>query len=356
MARARRGPPAAAASARRGVAGAGGRYMRTGSVGLARPRSPRFLVTGASGQIGMEIVPYLRERFGADAVVASDIKMGSREFTDSGPFVYADVQDYDGLARVVLEHGVDHVIHLATLLSAIGERNPQLTLRVNTQGIQNVLELARLHNLRVYAPSTIAVFGPTTPKENTPDTTVMEPTTMYGITKVHLELLGRYYARVYNVDFRSLRYPGIISAKAKPGGGTTDYAVEIYHEALLRRTYTCFLDAHQLLPMMYMPDCLKATVDLMTAPLEKLTQCVYNVTAMSFNPKELAGSIAAHVPGFKVHYKPDYRQGIADTWPRTINDSLARRDWGWQPQYNLNSMTADILNQLREQQEAALAL
>lgn len=322
--------------------------MRTGSLPLeARP--PRYLVTGACGQIGMEIVPYLRDRVGADSVIASDIKTTSRDFLDSGPFVYADVQDFDSLARIVLEHGIDYVIHLASILSAIGERNPQLALKINTQGIQNVLELARLHGLKVYAPSTIAVFGPTTPKELTPNCTVMEPTTMYGVTKVHLELLGRYYHRVFGVDFRSLRYPGVISAKTKPGGGTTDYAVEIYHSALRGGPYHCFLDAHQLLPMMYMPDCLKATVDLMMAPRERLSECVYNVTAMSFNPKELAAAIREEVPDFKVHYRPDFRQDIAVTWPRTIDDSAARRDWGWQPDYDIQNMTADMLYQLRKQ-------
>eukprot|EP00897_Mesotaenium_endlicherianum_P007830 jgi/Mesen1/7075/ME000369S06398 len=231
---------------------------------------------------------------GVDSVVASDIKTSSRGFLESGPFVYADVQDYDSLARIVLEHGIDYIIHLASLLSAIGEKNPQLALKINTAGIQNVLELARLFRLRVYAPSTIAVFGPTSPKDLTPDVTVMEPTTMYGITKVHLELLGRYYNRVYDVDFRSIRYPGVISGNTKPGGGTTDYAVEIYHEALKHGSYHCFL----------------ATVGLMMAPREKLTQ------------------------------------NIAMTWPRTIDDSRARQDWGWQPDYDIQRMTEEMLGHL----------
>ncbi|GAQ88885.1 NAD-dependent epimerase/dehydratase [Klebsormidium nitens] len=324
----------------------GGGYMRTGALPGA-PRPPRFLVTGACGQVGMELVPFLRARFGGDEVIASDIKTSSREFVDAGPFVYADVQDSDSLARIVLEHGVDYIVHLASLLSAIGERNPQLALKINTNGIQNVLELARLHSLQVFAPSTIAVFGPSTPRDLTPNTTVMEPTTMYGITKVHLELLGKYYARVYGVDFRSIRYPGVISSKAMPGGGTTDYAVEIFHDALRHGTYRCFLDEKQVLPMMYMPDCLEATVNLMMAPREKLTQAVYNVTGMSFTPSDLAAAIRKRRPDFRIVYEPDFRQAIATTWPRTIDDSLARKDWGWQNKYDIDSMTIDMFEQLQ---------
>eukprot|EP00271_Cylindrocystis_brebissonii_P023448 TRINITY_DN9730_c0_g2_i1.p1 TRINITY_DN9730_c0_g2~~TRINITY_DN9730_c0_g2_i1.p1 ORF type:complete len:521 (-),score=47.64 TRINITY_DN9730_c0_g2_i1:1272-2675(-) len=324
----------------------GGGYMRTGHLPGQKERPLRYLVTGACGQIGVELVGYMRERLGAEAVIASDVKTRSRDFLASGPFVYLDVQDYEGLARTTLEHGTDVIVHLASLLSAMGERNPQLALKINIQGIQNVLELARQHNLKVYAPSSIAVFGPTTPKDHTPDVTVMEPTTMYGITKVHLELLGRYYQRVYGVDFRSLRYPGVISGRTMPGGGTTDYAVEIYHAALEEGSYRCFLDAEQLLPMMYMPDCLKATYDLIRAPRESLTQCVYNVSAMSFTPRELASTIQQHLLHFQMLYQPDFRQDIARTWPRTIDDSTARRDWGWKPDFDIQAMTADMLGLL----------
>eukprot|EP00240_Pyramimonas_obovata_P016147 CAMPEP_0118951410 /NCGR_PEP_ID=MMETSP1169-20130426/53057_1 /TAXON_ID=36882 /ORGANISM="Pyramimonas obovata, Strain CCMP722" /LENGTH=295 /DNA_ID=CAMNT_0006898459 /DNA_START=380 /DNA_END=1267 /DNA_ORIENTATION=+ len=263
-----------------------------------------------------------------------------------GPFVYCDVKDYESLARLVLEHRVDHIVHLASLLSAVGEKDPQLTLKVNNSGTQNVLELARMHGLKVFAPSTIAVFGPSTPKVDTPDACAMQPTTMYGITKVHQELLGNYYHTKYGVDYRSIRYPGIVSSKAMPGGGTTDYAVDIYHEALKTGAYRCFLQEDAVLPMMYMPDCLKATADLMFAPQDVLTQTTYNVTAMSFSPAELSGSIRKVIPGFETEYCPDYRQEIASSWPRSIDDSLARRDWGWQNDFDIDGMTADMLREL----------
>jgi len=307
---------------------------------------PRFLVTGALGQIGMELVPHLREMYGDDNVIASDIKF-NKEISRSGPFVYSDVQDSDSMARIVLENGVTHIIHLASLLSAIGERNPQLALKVNMNGIQNALELAKMHNLAVYSPSTIGVFGPTTPRDKTADSTIKEPSTMYGITKVHLELLGEYYHKRYGVDFRSIRYPGIISSKAMPGGGTTDYAVDIYHEALKNGKYTCFLEKDAALPMLYMPDCIKATVDLITVPRDKLTQCVYNVTAMSFTPEELAKSVEKIIPGFEIDYQPDFRQKIAETWPKSLDDSLARRDWGWKHQYDVDDMSKDMIENLR---------
>ena len=251
------------------------------------------------------------------------------------------------MARVVLENRIDSVVHLASLLSAVGEQNPQLAMKLNTRGIENVLELARQSKLKVFAPSTIAVFGPTSPK-HAPDETVMRPTTIYGVTKVYLELLGEYYVKKYGVDFRSVRYPGIISNLAMPGGGTTDYAVEIYHQAILQGKYTCFLKPDTKMPMMYMPDCIEAVVQLMEAPAQKLSQRVYNVTGFSFTPEEVAASIAKRMPNFETSYQPDYRQSIADTWPRSLDDSIARRDWGWNPKFDLERMTDDMLTTLKK--------
>ncbi|ETM36639.1 hypothetical protein L914_16715 [Phytophthora nicotianae] len=322
------------------------RAVRPAARAFSQSASPnRILVTGGTGQIGMELVPYMRHLFGADSIVNSDIKAPAGGHRD-GNFVYCDVQDRDSMARIVAEQGVDTIVHMASLLSAVGEANPSLALSVNTRGIQNVLELAKQYQLRVFAPSTIAVFGPSTPQDETPDTTIMRPTTMYGLTKVHVELLGEYYYNKFGVDFRSVRYPGVISSEALPGGGTTDYAVEIFYEALKHGKYTCFLKPDAKLPMMYMPDCLKATLGLINAPNDCLSQRTYNITAVSFTPEEIVASIQKVMPSFQCDYKPDFRQQIAETWPRSIDDSIARRDWNWQHDFDLDSMVEDMLVKL----------
>ncbi|KAJ2778506.1 hypothetical protein GGI15_004164 [Coemansia interrupta] len=310
-------------------------------------RSPRVLVTGSLGQLGTTMVETLRAKFGNENVVASDIKKPAPEKRATGPFVYADVLNYRALEQVVVDYGIDWVVHFSAILSAAGERNPALALNVNVNGFQNVLELAKNHGLRLLSPSTMGAFGPTTPKDATPDLTIMRPNTIYGISKVHMELLGEYYTEKYGVDFRSLRYPGIISADSPPGGGTTDYAVDIFHAALKDNRYACFLKHDTRLPMAYIDDCIVGTMQLLEAPQEALTQRVYNVHACDFSPEELAAEIRRmHSPDFAIEYRPDFRQAIADTWPRTMADTAARNDWGWNPIFGTTDIVRTMLDKL----------
>jgi len=308
----------------------------------------RILVTGAAGQIGSELTPKLRERYGRNNVVASDIKKPTEKMLGSGPFVLLDVTDREGLKGVVEQYDVDSIFHLAAILSATGEQKPNLAWHVNMDGLYNVLEVARkLKGMRVFFPSSIAAFGPETPKKRTPQETVMRPKTIYGITKVAGELLCDYYLHRFGLDVRGVRYPGIISSGAPPGGGTTDYAVEMFYAALKGDPYVCFVREETVLPMMYMPDCLKAAIDLMEADLSMLEHHAdYNLAGMSFSAVELASEIQRHIPEFTVKYKPDFRQRIADSWPNSIDDSAARREWGWKPSYDLATMTSDMLDKL----------
>lgn len=312
----------------------------------------RILVTGAAGQIGTELVPALRDRLGAANVIASDIREPDPALAtpgaEPGPFLLLDCTDPAAVDRAVAEGGIDTVFHLAALLSATAERNPQLAWEVNLEGLRNVLEAARVHGCAVFTPSSIAAFGPNTPRDPAPQDAIQRPTSMYGVTKVAGELLCDYYHSRFGVDTRGVRYPGIVSHVAPPGGGTTDWAVEIFHAALDRGRYTCFLGPDTQLDMMYMPDALRAAVDLMETDRSRLLhRNAFNVTAMQVTPQSLAGAIRAHLPHFEIEYEVDpVRQAIADSWPRRLDDSAAREEWGWAPEYGVEAMTAEMLERL----------
>jgi nucleoside-diphosphate-sugar epimerase len=315
----------------------------------AKREMKRILVTGAVGQIGSELTLALRDRYGADNVVATGRKTApSEELKNSGPFYFINVTDRASVEEVVNRHDIDTIVHMAAILSAVGEKNPTLAWDVNMNGLYNILECAKDHDMaRVIVPSSIAVFGPETPRDNTPNETVLKPKTMYGVTKVAGELLADYYFYRFGVDVRGLRYPGIISHETLPGGGTTDYAVAIYYEAVKNKRYTCFVREDTRLPMMYMPDCIKATIDLAEADLSQLKHhSDFNVGSMSFSAGELAASIKQHMSEFECSYEPDFRQQIADSWPSSIDDTPAREEWGWSPAYDLDKMTADMLESL----------
>lgn len=314
-----------------------------------RKEMTKILVTGAVGQIGSELTVELRRRYGGENVVATGHRTKpSAVLAEGGPFEFIDVVQRDTLEEVVAKYDIDTIYHMAAILSAVGEERPHLAWDVNMKGLYNVLEVARERDLvRVFCPSSIAVFGPDTPRHNTPQETVLRPTTMYGVTKVAGELLCDYYVRRFGVDARGVRYPGIISSETLPGGGTTDYAVAIFYEAIAHKRYTCFVREDTVLPMMYMPDCIKGTIDLMEADLAHLEHHAdFNMASMSFSAGELAAEIKKHIPGFEVEYEPDSRQAIADSWPRSIDDSAARAEWDWQPEYDLAAMTADMLEVL----------
>ncbi|WP_458628089.1 NAD-dependent epimerase/dehydratase family protein [Winogradskyella sp. PC D3.3] len=316
--------------------------------------SSKILIIGACGQIGTELTAKLRDIHGADNVIASDINTRKLDLVNAGPFVILDAKNFNAIKDCCINHNVDTIYLMAALLSATGEKYPMEAWDLNMNSLFHVLNLAKTGQIKkVFWPSSIAVFGPTTPRENTPQYTICEPTTVYGITKQVGERWCEYYHNKYGVDVRSIRYPGIISHKAMPGGGTTDYAVEIYHQAIKEGTYESFLDQDTSLPMMFMDDAIKATTDLMAAPAEDLTiRSSYNLSAISFTPKDIAESIKAELPEFTITYKPDFRQAIADSWPSSIDDSVARKDWNWSHDFDLKKMTSEMLTQLKKKYQS----
>ncbi len=310
--------------------------------------SDKILVIGSCGQLGTELVESLRNIYGNSKVIASDIRQSDEDIFKTGPFEILDVLDKSRLNEIYNQYKPSQVYHLAALLSATAEANPKFGWTLNMDGLFNVLDASLDYKVaKVYWPSSIAVFGPNTPKNNTPQNCVMDPNTIYGISKQAGERYCEYYFNKRGLDVRSLRYPGLIGYKSAPGGGTTDYAVSIYYDALQTKLHNCFLSENTELPMLYMPDALKATLDLMHAPSEKIKiRSSYNLAGMSFNPKQITESILKHIPDFKTNYNPDHRQAIADSWPNSIDDTEARNDWGWKPQYLLDEMTKDMLENI----------
>ena len=309
----------------------------------------RILIIGASGQIGNELTMYLRNMYSNKNVIASDLREASSLVMESGPFEILDAMDAKAIEKIVLKHNITDVYLMAAMLSATAEKYPIKGWDLNMSSLFNVLNLAKEKKIeKVFWPSSIAVFGPTTPKINTPQRTIMEPTTVYGISKQTGERWCEYYHKRYGVDVRSIRYPGLISYKTPPGGGTTDYAIEIFHKALKEKKYTCFLNAETTLPMMFMDDAIHATVNIMLAPSHKIKiRNAYNLAALSFNAQELAANIQKHIPDFTIEYQPDFRQAIADSWPASIDDDAARKDWGWEHRVDLDMMTKIMIDNLK---------
>jgi len=306
-----------------------------------------ILITGAGGQIGSVLTKTLRDTYGANAVVATDIR--STELGD-GPFELLDVLNGNRIHELVKRYKVTEIYHLAAILSARGEQNPKIAWDINMDSLFNVLDVAKEQNIKVFFPSSIAAFGPNTPKVNTPQDTITQPSTVYGISKAAGENWCQYYFLKYGIDVRSVRFPGIIGYQSLPGGGTTDYAVDIYHKAILGEDFTCFLKEDTRLPMLYMDDAIQGVLQLMEAPTDRLSvRTSYNLAGVSFTPAEISAEIQKHLPAFKINYEPDFRQAIADSWPQSIDDQMARQDWNWQAQFDLARMTTDMLSHLQEQ-------
>ncbi len=308
----------------------------------------KILVTGACGQIGSELIIQLSEDFGRENIIATDIKRPTQTITAASRFRYLNVTDAEMIAKTIVDYGVDTIFHMAAILSAKGENNPQLAYRVNMEGLANILEVSLQQKVeKVITPSSIAVFGADAPKEKTPNETPLNPATMYGVTKVAGEKLIQYYYHKFGLDSRSLRYPGIISSETAPGGGTTDYAVDMYIHAVNNKPYACYIDENTPLPFMYMPDAIKSILDLANADSSLLKHRVYNLHAMTLTPAEITKSIQKYIPEFRCNYEPDYRQSIAESWPHSIDDSPAREEWGWKPDFDLDMMTQNMLTKLK---------
>ncbi len=309
----------------------------------------KILVIGACGQIGVELTLELRRLYGGSSVVAADLREENNLLKGTGPYVSLDVMNKEMLHVQVIRQNITQIYLLAAMLSATAEKNPSLAWHLNMQSLLNVLDIAKEEKLtKVYWPSSIAVFGPTSPKQNCPQQTIIEPVTVYGISKYAGEFWCNYFFQRFHVDVRSIRYPGLISYKSEPGGGTTDYAVEIFHAAIEQKKYISFLKADTYLPMMYMPDAIRATIELMEADASKITvRTSYNIAAMSFSPKEITNAIRQYIPEFETSYLPDYRQAIADSWPQSIDDIVAKKDWNWKPEFDLQKMTRDMLMNLQ---------
>ncbi|RXR34226.1 L-threonine 3-dehydrogenase [Flavobacterium piscinae] len=312
--------------------------------------SAKILIIGACGQIGTELTQQLRKLYGTENVIASDIRKLNNDVVNDGIFEVLNALDFNQIEHIVEKYHIEEVYLMAALLSATAEKNPAFAWDLNMNSLFHVLNLAKAGKIKkIFWPSSIAVFGPTTPRENTPQFTIMEPTTVYGISKQSGERWCEYYHHIFGVDVRSVRYPGLISWSTPPGGGTTDYAVDIYHKALSDGKFECFLSEETRLPMMYMDDAIRATIEIMQVPTEKIKiRSSYNLSGVSFTPKEIAAEIKKHIPDFTISYKPDFRQKIADSWPGSIDDSSARTDWGWKHNYDMNLMTVEMLENLRK--------
>ncbi|XP_030600346.1 L-threonine 3-dehydrogenase, mitochondrial-like [Archocentrus centrarchus] len=322
-------------------------FVRSHASSSTNGDRPKVLITGGLGQLGVGLAMSLRRRFGKNNVILSDIRKPPNNIYNNGPFIFSDILDYKNLREIVVNNNISWLVHYSAVLSAVGENNVALAKEVNITGLHNILDIATEHGLRVFVPSTIGAFGPSSPKDPTPDLCVQRPRTIYGVSKVHAELMGEYYHHRYGLDFRCLRYPGIISADSQPGGGTTDYAVQIFHAAVKIGHFECNLRSNTQLPMMYIDDCVRATLEFLEAPADALISRTYNINAMSFTPQDLTHEIQKVLPDLKVTYNVDpVRQGIADDWPKALEDSAARQDWGWKHKYDLPEMVQAMLTHI----------